>query len=195
MSPAAFYKKVLKKTKWTKSSGGERCVGASVPPLPPLGFLPCRRAGSNDLPLLRAAPSAPAGARAICRLFVPVTSAPMGTRDWSPPPPRYTGSVLYCKGDTDRGAPAYTQIVVVKLKKWQFDPTDGLSVAEDLQDLYCQPSKFNWEVFFLLLKESVLGHFLWCPYKKMGSMILFYCGYINAMGHNGIDLMIIQVLE
>lgn len=41
-------------------------------------FLQCRRASSNDLPLLCSAPSAWPWAQAICRLFVPVTSAPMG---------------------------------------------------------------------------------------------------------------------
>lgn len=68
-----------------KSAGGES-VSALLSPaassLPPLCFLLCRRASSNDLPLLCRAPSAWPWAEAICRLFVPVTSAPMGTGDY-----------------------------------------------------------------------------------------------------------------
>lgn len=89
---AAGYKK-LSKWFWIKCdllhfSSRVECVSAVLSPaassLPPLCFLLCRKASSNDLPLLCRAPSAWLWAEAICRLFVPVTSAPMGTQDYFP---------------------------------------------------------------------------------------------------------------
>lgn len=94
---------------FSRGKKGQRrreCVSAVLSPaassLLPLGFLLCSRASSNDLPLLCRAPSAWPWAQAICRLFVPVTSAPMGIWDyfsslfWAPEcEPVYLWVLLY----------------------------------------------------------------------------------------------------
>lgn len=93
--PAAGYKKfgkwflfksdLLHFSREKKAIRGEY-VSAVLSPLasslPHLCFLLCRRASSNDLPPFCRAPSAWLWAEAICRLYVPVTSAPMGTYDY-----------------------------------------------------------------------------------------------------------------
>lgn len=108
----------------------DECVSAVLSPaacsLPPLRFLLCRRASSNDLPPLCRAPSAWPWAEAICRLFVPVTSAPMGTRDYFSSlfrAPEYEPVRLWISlyvgvwwvRETVRRALAYTNVVV----KWK----------------------------------------------------------------------------
>ena len=69
-----------------RDKSAEESVRASWSPaafsFPAWRFLLCRRARSNDLPLLCGAPSAWPWASTICCLFVPVTSAPMGTGDY-----------------------------------------------------------------------------------------------------------------
>lgn len=74
---------ILAEAERNRSQRGEKrarvlLLSPAASSLPPLCFLLCRRASSNDLPLLCSAPSAWPWAEAICRLFVPVTSAPMG---------------------------------------------------------------------------------------------------------------------